>query len=41
MINCILIEWLDEAKTNFRIANWNAELTSPEVVGLDPENEES
>ena len=39
MIQCILIQWLNEQKTEFRIANWNAELTSPEVVGLDPDLE--
>lgn len=39
MIDCILIQWLNEAKTDFNIINWNAQLTSPNVVGLDPDLE--
>lgn len=39
MINCILIEWLDEAKTNFRIVKWDVQLTAPIVLGLSPELE--
>jgi hypothetical protein len=39
MINCVLIRWLDGAKTNYSIVNMNAVLTSPNVVGLDPDLE--
>lgn len=39
MINCILIQWLNEQKTNFIVINWNAVLENPTVVGLAPDLE--
>ena len=39
MIQCVLIQWLNAEKTQYRVINFNAELVSANVVGLDPDLE--
>lgn len=39
MINCVLLQWTDETKTSFNVINFNVNISSPDISGLDPDLE--